>query len=382
VRAIVSFLAVYCVVFNNFRVFGSLLLSDVIYTLLAILMIFLLKNFKVDGYSKTLIIFVSMLFSIITFNFLYFENVTSLYSQLRFLWGALITLVFLFYFKDKGGELFFKHYLSFILLSSAFIIIQNFTYHILKFHFFLSFGEFDLMRVSTDGAVPGVHPYIRSGGTFREPAWFAIFAMPAIFMFHKLQEKKKLAFILIGLVLSTSSLGYLFILLFIGILIVFSNSLKLKITAIIVTVISFSIFYVVYLNYEFLFERLIFVLETGGSASIRLFDPLEYVVSNLSWFGTDTSFMKSEDEVFFVNTFLYVFFSFGFIGILLFMPIILSSKLKYLYYSLGILISIVIEGLSGRVDFWILLVLFALIRSGAFDIYKISQTKSSSLVKL
>jgi len=122
-----------------------------------------------------------------------------------------------------------------------------------------------------------------------------------------------------------------------------------------------------YLGYPYLFERLVFVFETGGSAGIRVLEPLKHVAENITLLGTDTSFMKSDGNVFFVNTFLYAFFSFGVIGLLLFISLISSLKFKYFYYTAGLMLAVVIEGLTGRVDFWMLLVLVLLIKSREYS---------------
>ena len=327
-------------------------------------MLLSVKRVKVNHQISFLVFCFIALLAIVVFNFLYFENTTSLMSQFRFLWGLAVLLIFLLYFSDEHRSIILlDYYLKFVVFSSFFIILQNLSYHVLGFHFFLSFGTFDLIRVSTDGAIPGVHTYIRSGGVFREPSWFAIFVMPSLFMLHKLVKLKQLAIVLVALIMSTSSLGYVFILLFVGVLVAFSNNLKLKIVVVLLSILSLILLYLVYIKFEFLFERLIFVMETGGSASIRLIDPLRYFADNITFFGTDTSFMKNDDEVFFVNTLLYIFFSFGCIGLMLCLPVFFSYKLKYLYYSLGVFTSILIEGLSGRIDFWILLLILLLVRA-------------------
>lgn len=366
---LIVFISIYGVIFNNFRIAGSLLLTDILFTVIAVFMLVESKKTKIKSQAKYIFVYIWITLVIIILNYFYYSNKISALSQLRFLWGGIITFVFIFYYTEKKSKEFLKQYLSFIVIASIFIISQNVTFHLFNYHFFLSFGDYDLLRFSTDGAVPGVHSYIRSGGLFREPSWYAIFAMPSIFMFHKLREKLNLFLVLLGIVISTSSLGYLFILLFIGVLVVLSKSLKLKIYTVLIAIVSFVLLYLVYFEYAFLFDRLIFVLETGGSASIRVLDPLEHLSSNITLFGTDTSFMKSKDEVFFVNTFLYIFFSFGLFGLILFIPLIISLRLKYIYYSIGLLLTIVIEGLAGRVDFWVLIVIILLIRSGAFDEY-------------
>ena len=122
------------------------------------------------------------------------------------------------------------------------------------------------------------------------------------------------------------------------------------------------IFYFLYLEYEFLFERLLFTLETGGSGQIRVIEPFSKFFENFSFLGVNTDFIRGGADGFFVNSFLYIYFSFGLIGLILFLPLIISRQIKYMFISFSLLFTIIIEGLTGRIDFWIISLIFLLMR--------------------
>lgn len=364
---IISFITIWGVIFNNFHLGGSILLTDILYSILVLLIFTILfaKKLTLDNFSKLLIIFIVYLLSTIAFNYIFYKNTAGLLSQYRFLWGSVVLLFLYVYFKDRETIHLKRNYINLILFSSVFIILQNVSFHLLKFHFMFTFGDFDLIKNSSFYADPSnpLHLYIRSGGLFREPSWFAIFAMPSIYFLYKSKDIKKLIIIVGGLVLSTSSLGYLFLIFLLTYIVLLTKSPKIKIYTFLLVFSLFIGAYVVYTQNEFIFERLFFVLETGGSIEPRLLEPIRHLIANLSFFGVDTTFIKSDDERLFIATLLYVIFSFGFIGLLLFFPLIVSLKLRYIYFSMSLFLIVLIEGLSGRIDFWVLILIFLLTKS-------------------
>lgn len=360
---LIPFLLVFSVIFNNFCIYGSFLLTDLIYTALGFVMLYRQKNLKLDQYTGYLLFFIFTISSLILINFLWFDNTSGLFSQLRFIWGAAIAFIVSIYLQQsKSVDYFIHFYLVFIVCCSLFIIIQNFLFQFFNINIFLSFGEFSLIKNSTEGAQLGINNTIRSGGFFREPSWYAVYAMPALPILHTNKNNLFLLVTVLGILASTSSLGYAFLLLFILTRLVSLNNFKDKLFIILQLVLILFALWLLYLKYDFLFERLIFTLDTGGSASTRIFEPLKYLGDNISLFGSDTRFIKSEENILFVNTLLYIIFSFGIFGLFTFFPLVFSVKLKHAYYSIGLLTCIAVEGLSGRIEFWILIALFIVLK--------------------
>lgn len=211
---IISFITIWAMIFNNFHLGGSILLTDIIYTFLALYMVFAIKkvdtNFRIKYLCSMFIFFMF----VAGMNFLIYQDNHNLLSQYRFLFGLFILIVFYNYYKIYEIEHLKKFYIYFVLSASLFIILENVAYHLLHYHFFISFGDFNLLRISTDGAIPGIHPYIRSGGLLREPSWYVVLMIPSIYMFYKQQEIYKLLVVVFGIIFSTSSLGYIYLLFF------------------------------------------------------------------------------------------------------------------------------------------------------------------------
>lgn len=362
---IISFITIWSVIFNNFHLGASILLTDIIYGILIILILPSLK-IRFNLLNSFFFLLLSVYLLLITVNFVIYQEIHSLLSQCRFIFGLIALFVLYLYFNNRDLYYLKKYYINFVIIASLFIIIQNFTFHVLGFHFQLSFGKFNLMEISFDGAIPGIHSYIRSGGLFREPSWYVVFLIPGLYLTFKERNFISFFILCLGIIFSTSSLGYLYIFLFILIVVLLSNNNKLKLGFLIVSLFIFSGFYLIYLYYEVLFERLIFTLQTGGSLEVRVIEPFKLFFNKFSLLGANTSFIGNGNELF-VNSFLYIFFSFGILGIFLFLPLIISFRQKYLFISICLLLTIIIEGLIGRMDFWIVLLVFLLMRNTNFE---------------
>ena len=340
------------------------MLTDVIYGVLGAISLPLILRVKLDFQFLLLLKFAIYIAIAISLNYFTYENDVSLLSQLRFLAGVAVTSLLYMYFKDKDFSLIKRHYLGLVLVSSFFIILQNLSFHLFQYHFFFSFGDFDLIRNSTSSADPSspLHMSIRSGGLFREPSWFAIFSIPAIYFLYESRRLKEFLVLATGLVLSTSSIAYFFLFSIFVHITFFSRGARTKFYA--CAIVSIAAIFILYWHNAPIFERLLFFLSTGGSIEPRLLTPLNYFLQNLSLSGVDTTFIKSSDgERLFFGTLLYIFFSFGLLGLLSFLSLIIPMQINAFYFVVCFLAAFLIEGMSGRIDFWILILIFILWRN-------------------
>ena len=371
--------SIFFVVLNNFKISSSFLMTDILYTFLAFYFLYKLKKFQVTVLFKPLF-YLSFFIFVSIINYIFYENSTSLLSQFRFIWGLLIFWVFYIYFHQSliRQETLFKAYLFFCTYCSIFILLQNILFHVFKVNVFITFGEFDLIRNSMDGATSGLDSMVRSGGFFREPSWYAIFMMPAIYMLFELKDYRRLIILILGILLCTSVTGFVYLCTFLFSIAILSSSIKLKLYSILLIILMPIILYWAFLTLPFIFERLIYVFENGGggSAETRIFEPFKHFYDNISFFGVDVTFLKDNGNVFFVNTFLYVFFSFGMVGTMVFLKLLISFKLRFIFLSISLLFAVVIEGLAGRIDFWIIVLICQFIYNQNFHNFVYNQNNN------
>ena len=363
------YLSVFLVIFNNFQLGPVFLLTDVLYTALGIYFLFQLKSFRISTFYKPLL-FLSLFITIILVNYVLFQNISSVFSQIRFLWGMVIFWILYLFFDQKQSkkELLFKAYLVFCVYCSGFVIFQIFAFYILQTNIYITFGEFDDLRNSMEGAISGLQS-ARVGGFFREPSWYAIFVGPSLYILNELKNYRGLVIVGFGLLLSSSTYAILIVSVFLLSSVFFSTYAKSKVNALVTLLLIPPIIYVILSYAPFLFDRLFFIVENqgGGSYLTRILNPFSYFYENISFFGVDVSFLKGDDFVFFVNTFLYVFYSFGIIGTLAFLSLIISHRIKYIFLSFSLMLAISIEGMAGRIDFWIVLLIYQSIYNGGLS---------------
>jgi hypothetical protein len=191
--------------------------------------------------------------------------------------------------------------------------------------------------------------------------------MPALLLFYRMRRTVALFILVIGLFCSTSSFFYIFLALFF-VTIFLGSDFEKKVKLIVFFSLAVLSFYLVFLLYPFLFDRLSFVLVTGGSFIPRVLEPFRYLFENFTAFGGDIDFLKIGNKSdFFVNSFVYIALSYGLFGTILLSPYICSLHLGNFFYFSSLILAIAIEGMTGRIDFWILLLLVNLIYNASFE---------------
>lgn len=320
-------------------VMGAFLLSDALYGLIATFLF--LKNKKnVKSYLIFSYIIYYVLASILNYN--YYANERGLQSSLRFIYNFFLCIIFIACLDQKEmRKKIIDGYLNACLFFSFFIFLQIFLYYVLKINLNLDFGDLASQQNMASEYDPLSDLMYRTGGLFKEPSFFAAFVSPSIFILYRYRYFKKLFYVLLGIIFSTSGLGFAVILIFSSYIIVNANT-KFKIL--------FVIFcFLIFVSIPFVFQHVML----GGSTEIRLVEPFVALIEegDIGLLGGNPAMHYFGDEILlWINTFVFILLYFGFLGILLFIKFIYYTNAIYL--TITILCLIIIEGLYGRIDFW------------------------------
>jgi hypothetical protein len=331
---------------SNLTLSGSFLLSDLVLLAVITRLLFINKFSKPKFLSNLFFFFLFIIFSFL--NLIYYDNLESFKSTFRFMFGILVFIILYqsFSFNDKQKYLINSYLVSCIFFSGA-VIIQ-----IMFFYGFNLNINLDLGLPQREANAAGMYdPFLsdlyRTGGFFKEPSWFASYVGPSLWLLYLERRFASLFTVVLGLLLSTSSLGILIIAIVLFFLI-FEGRNKYLILIFPVTI------FVLYKTLPEIFIRALFVLETGGSLEIRVLDSLSLYFSpeQFSFFGSDTRIHYYRGEYqFFASSIVFSYLYFGIFGLIYFL------RLFYFKSSLAVtfvLLSIVsIDGLHGRIEFWI-----------------------------
>lgn len=333
------------VIFSNFSV-GNFLLSDFIFTFICFGALIKTSHYKRD--KRVFLYILYFVFASILV-FLLFGNTRGLLSSLRFVVGLFFcTVLYFSYGSNEYRNKMIDGYCYACVFFSIFVIIQFCSYYILHINIDFSFGEFSKEEFASSYYVPLTDLFYRTGGLFKEPSWYAAYITPVCFMLTKDKRYKELFVCIVGLLMSTSGLGFLILAVYIIWLIVSYNR-KLGI------LVAF-VFLATYFYLPFIFERMEGGVE-NTTLGIRLLEPLENVrgLNAISIIGLNPSYHyhDSGGYRFFANTLIFIYLYFGIIGVYVFWKFICFKKIFILSFVILTIISI--EGAYGRVEFWMMI---------------------------
>lgn len=339
----------YLVIFENFRLAQNVSLADVIYPFFAIYF-FLKSPFSKDNKNSSYILLIALGFGVIAFlDFLFFNSMNMLLSQFRFIYNCTIFVVIARYFlQNENYEVpqLIDSYIYICVLCSMFIILQFLSFYLFHLNLAFDFGAYQGAINHASLEIPSFGSLYRTGGFFKEPSWFAVFMGPSLEIAYQRKYNKQLIICILGLIFSTSSMGFLFIFAF-----AFIN-LKNQRKYLFTFLLSICIIYIIFpMAFSRLFDALTFDSHADNSNNARVISPflLFAHIKQIPVLGMDINLLYLQDKNLFLNTFLFVFASFGIIGLILFLKILLQpSRLL----SIILLFTIIIEGCYGRMDFW------------------------------
>lgn len=334
------------VIFSNFGI-GSFLLSDIIYLAVAVLAI--VKTMRIRKPSK--IYGYVVLFALFTLlSYLRFQHPRALLSCFRFVFGiSICSILFSSYNNEKYRDKVISGYCNACVIFSSFLLLQFFSYYVLHFNIDFSFGDYAREENVAGGYNPLDSLFYRTGGLFKEPSWYAAYVVPSLFILTEIKDYKKLAICVCGLIASTSGLGFAVLAVY---LVWLTLSFNRKLGVILMLVLAAAYYFL-----PFIFVKIgAGVVGEESSFFIRVQEPLEELQKvPFSIIGLDPKlhYDSSGKVMFFLNTFLFAYFYFGIIGLFFFIRYLYCNKILFL--SIALLVIVMLEGLYGRIEFWMML---------------------------
>lgn len=336
-------------IFENFSIGANFCLADLIY--LVFLLYFALKSLRIPFKRASSFYWFPFSFLVIAIiDYEMFHANKMLFSQLRFVFNCSVFAVLASYLSrlpNTEKSIVTSSYVYVSTIASFFIILQFLSFHILHYNLNFDFGAFQGSINAASLAVPGSSLY-RTGGFFKEPSWYAVFMGPVLDIAYKKGKITELVICILGLVLSTSSMGFIF--LFVFFILNLKNNRKYVLLFVFLV-------YIVYVVFPSAFERLFVALDfsegADNSNESRVIGPFTYIFTGgtfpvLGMNIEDLYIMY--DEKLFLNTFLFVLMSFGVVGIIIFAKMLWQKT--SIYITTILLITVIIEGCYGRIDFW------------------------------
>jgi len=335
---------------TNFSV-GQFSISQYIYIVLSIF--FFWKCRELVKSTRPILFFYYFLVMSV-FNFILYQNLSALGSSFRFVFNLFVYILLLVSFDN---QLYRKRviwgYIYACEFFSLVIIVQFIVYYIVGVNLQINIGQFDPTGNQYDHTGLLADKLYRTGGLFNEPSWYASFCAPCIFIVDKLRNRIGYLVCLFGIILSTSGVGYAAL----GVYGLW-KTFKLKpIYTLMILVIVISLLTPI----MFLLAPSIDKLSLENS---RL-EVYAYIYSKaiISLFGVNlNSLYVTEGEFeYFLNTFSFVYLFWGLVGLFIFIRIFYYKKIVFL--TIAIVAVIMIEGLYGRIDFWMMLLACRLFNS-------------------
>lgn len=271
-----------------------------------------------------------------------------LQSQFRFIFNCLVFAIIYTYFhisSTTNKTRLVSSYIYVCIICSTFIVIQFLSFYIFHYNIKFDIGNYNAASLETFSS--GVN--YRTGGLFNEPSWFALFVGPALDITYRMKKYKELLICVLGMILSTSSMAFLFLFLFAVSKIKGNN--KKYIIYMLLLVIG------VYLVFPIAFDRLFLALsnEEGTSSNdARVFIPFTLALTEaIPLFGMDIGDLYADNDSLFLNTFVFILFAFGIVGLIIFSSMLYMKR--FMLLSAILFLIVIIEGCYGRIDFWMTL---------------------------
>lgn len=336
------------VIFETLSIASNFSLADGFFLLISIIFLVKILRSKVQLYNKY--IYPAIFFVISLIGVLNYGATRMFQSQLRFVFYCFIFATLLNYFYHKSiilREKVISSYIYICVIFSGFIVLQYISFYI--FHYNLKFEFWENTNTSGYYIYSALTNY-RTGGFFNEPSWFAVFTGPVLDISFRRKKNKELVLCIVAMILSTSSLAFLFIALFL-----FFNVNKSKKYVVLFLLIIVLLYYIFPMAFERFFEALDFGEGVVNSNDARVFNPIDLVISNniIPLFGVNLDNLYLSEGMFFANTFIFVYLTFGVVGLIVFVRML--SYHQSLYMTSILLATVVIEGCYGRPDFWMAL---------------------------
>lgn len=346
-----SLIIVLAPVFSNYVLFGPISIGD-FFVFTAV--IFLIKHLKINILSIGSIV-VAFIIILIGFYVLYDEGVDPGFFRIAFYYSLFFFVISL---QKISLERFLSVYIYCCIFFSVSLILQWIAYEFLNISFSLQlpipYYEPDTLKILND--------LFRSGGWFKEPSYFAIFLMPAIFYLLSQRSYLKYFLLVFAGVISTSSLAIFVFLLSVLLFFIKTERGRLWLTCLIpVFVVMFFCILRFFSEWTFV-SRVIDIFLDGGTLNERVLPVLDILQLSVNItpnpIAHDLVITAGDNGAVWYNSAAYILASLGWLGFLF-------ISLNFL--RLGIFAGIIVFTLtltthifSGVYSFFIVLAFFAL----------------------
>lgn len=297
---------------SNFTFFESVSFGDVFVVFFVFACLLCDKGIT----SRALILSCGLFFLLVVYMGLYLEfypgGVLS-FARISFYMAASLYLISR---RADSLDKVLSCYLLFSTLFSVMFFLQFISYKFFEFFFVYFDLDFEVEKnalLMLDLASQG----FRSGGVFREPSYFSIFMAPALIYFALRHEFLLWFFTVIGVFLSTSVLGFVFILL--SLFYFFKNKIFIIFIIFIILFIGFTCLLIPGVV-ELFPVRVIETLSGEGSLIVRVVEPFSKVfVGGGNIFYPNFVLLRELAELdngIWLNSFCYIMAIFGAVSFL------------------------------------------------------------------
>lgn len=327
---------------SNFSV-GEFSVSQFIYIILAFF--FLWRYRKYIASTKAIIFFYYFMVASVV-NYALYHNSSAFGSSLRFVFNLFIYILLLMSLNNNYmRKRIIYGYLYACEFFSLVIIVQFLIYYLLGINLQINIGQFNPTGNAYDPASMMVGSLYRTSGLFNEPSWYASFCAPCIFIADKLRDRIGYFVCLFGIIFSTSGVGYAVLGVY-GLWKIF----KMKPIYVIMIMIAFVLLMtpIMFLLVPSI-EKISFE-NTRLAVYAYIFTKSVYSIWGVN---PGSLYMSNGEFEYFLNTLSFVYLFWGIVGLLVFVKIFYYNKVILL--TLAIIAVIAIEGLYGRIDFWMML---------------------------
>ena len=334
------------VIFETIAIANNIVVTDLLYFVFAVLFFFKGLLIKGQGLNTYGCYLYPVFFLILAWlNYIRFGSLQIFQSHLRFVFNCTIYITLLTCFFRRNSEereRLVNTYIYVCVLYSAFISIQYLSFYIFNYNIKLNLGGSNAAGLY----IPSKEVNYRTGGFFNEPSWYAVFVSPVLDIAFRKKKYYQLFICIVGILLSTSALGYLSLAIFIVVRCNWKYG-KYSLLFVVFTLILWCMFPNIFSR---LFDALNFGEDAVNSNNARVIAPFTIAVREMSVWGTNIADLYETYGGIFFNTFTFIFLSFGMAGLVVFLSMIWNRH--NLLLSLIIVMLIAIEGCYGRIDFW------------------------------
>jgi len=326
-------------VLSNYSVGEKISLGDFFVILILIVSIIKFKSLNIISlYGCISIIIISIVDFILYLNY-YYDGIMVMMRMSFYIFSYFI-ISSLTISKDQQIKI-INYYIILCKIFSLILIIQIFYYYLFDKIIFVIDTPLDIEKSSLltlDIATQG----FRSGGVFKEPSYFSIFIAPALFYAYILKRWRLYIFLSFAVILSTSALGFIFILL--PLMDLIYSKISIKLFPVLLSI--FVIFVFAATDVIPIFpDRVIETLKGGGSLNARVIEPFTTIfIESEVFFGPNFGVLRDlsspdySSNLWF-NSFTYIIIVLGLFSVIPVILIFINSEKKSIFFVAALLLA-------------------------------------------